>query len=335
MSVQTPFMCSLLKLIDWFEQSNQSITDAEGHQVRGVPGWALFAGTSLAPEDASAWTESTGYAGMYPAPCGDDRVAVALEEDEDPGRYRYRCPETFRIKYVMAVDIAVYCVKSSKFLNQIATLLDIPQALRRGIDVPAIDGVLWHLGKTRIGAALVDVWFVRELAKRTSEVLQHFQSSALADQGLILTSGRSLPDFVSSPRQYRIVPLAEVIVERRLPPILDVDLIHRLMAAPAGQTLQKSLPIRFDAYSNTLVIATKSIKPWAIKGKRQVAVVQYLFDQACVGRWWIPAHEILAAVYGVQKLGRSQRIQNIFAGNTVWDDYIGNDGKGRYGFLLD
>lgn len=326
---------SLLELLDWFERSNQSITDAGGQRLRGVPGWDLFACTSLSREDASEWMQCTGYAGLYPAPLGDDRVAVELEEDEDPGRYRYRCPETFRIKYVMSADVGVYCVTPSKFLNQIATLLDIPQALRSGIDGPAIDGVLWQLGKARIGVALVDVWFARELAQRTGDVLQHFQSAALPDQGLILTSGRSLPGFVPPPRQYHVVPVDEVLVERAATPILDVDLIHRLMAAPPGQSLQKSLPVRFDPYSNTLVIATKSTKPWAIKGKRQVAVVQYLFEQACLGRWWVPAHEILAAVYGPKKLGRSQRIQSIFAGNTVWEHYIGNDGKGQYGFLLD
>jgi len=335
MPAQTLSTPSLLELAGWFERSSQSTTDGQGQRLRGIPGWDLFGGSSLSRGEAMAWTECTGYAGMYPAPCGDDLVAVELNEDEDPGRYHYRCPETFRIKYVPAADVGVYCVRPSEFLNQIATLLGIAQALRRGIDAPAIDGVLWHLGKTRIGAALVDVWFVRELAQRTRDVLRYFQSPSLPDQGLILTSGQRLPDFISLPRQYRIVPVNAVILERATSPILDVDLIHRLMTAPAGQTVQKSLPVRFDSYSSTLVIATKQIEPWAIKGKRQIAVVQYLFEQACVDRWHVPAHEILAFVYGAQKVGRSQRIQNIFAGNPVWQDYIGSDGNGMYGFVLD
>lgn len=125
------------------------------------------------------------------------------------------------------------------------------------------------------------------------------------------------------------------LVDYAIKPHVDIDMIHRMLLAPSGSKLEKSLPVRFDRYSNTLVIATKSDKPWPIKGARQVAVVSHLFEQLENNRRWVPAHEILAAVYGPKKSGRSQRIQNIFSGNSIWEDYIAGDGSGHYGFKLD
>ena len=129
--------------------------------------------------------------------------------------------------------------------------------------------------------------------------------------------------------------MAIALVDYAAMPHFDIDLIHRLLLAPSGSKAEKSLPVRFDPYSNTLVIATKFDKPWAIKGTRQVAVVSHLFDQFSNGRRWVPAREILDAVYGQTKSGRSQRIQNIFSGNLVWEDYIVSNGNGQYGFNLD
>lgn len=326
---------SLLELIDLFEQSSQSITDAEGQRLRGVPGWDLSRRTALSGHDLAIWTECIGYAGCYPAPCGDESVMVDIEEDDESGRYRYRCPETFRKKYLPAEMAAVYAISTKKFLNYLADLLAIPQALRQDIAAPVIDNVLWNLGKMRIADALVNVWLARGLAPSVERVFDHFQTASLPEQGLIFTTGSALPSIVHPPRNYRIIPISQVVVDNVVNPHIDVDLIHRLLLASPGTRVEKSLPVKFDPYSNTLVIATKSHKPWTIKGVKQVAVVRYLFEQYSNGRRWVPAHEILTAVYGNKKSGRSQRIQNIFSGNTQWEDYIANDGNGQYGFNLD
>ncbi|KVC62679.1 hypothetical protein WI72_09530 [Burkholderia ubonensis] len=326
---------SLLELIDLFEQSSQSITDTEGQRLRGVPGWELSRRTALSAHELATWTECVGYAGGYPAPCGDETVMVDIEEDDDPGQYRYLCPDTFRTRYLPAAIAAVHVVSAAKMLHCVADLLEIPQALRGGIAAPAIEGVLWQLGRTRIADAQVDVWLVRDLATQVEQILTHFRQASLPGRGLILTTGQALPEIVSPPRDYRIVPIHDVLVEHAVSPHIDVDLIHRLLLAAPGTRIEKSLPVRFDPYSSTLVIATKSDRPWTIKGQRHIAVVRYLFEQLSNGRRWVPAHEILAAVYGAQKSGRSQRMQNLFSGNTVWEDYIANDGDGQYGFNLD
>jgi hypothetical protein len=123
---------SLLELIDLFEQSSQSITDAEGQRLRGVPGWELSRRKTLSDRDLSAWTECVGYAGCYPAPCDDESVMVDIEEDDESGRYRYRCPETFRIKYISTEVAAVRSVTATKLLSYLADLLIIPQVNRPG-----------------------------------------------------------------------------------------------------------------------------------------------------------------------------------------------------------
>lgn len=326
---------SLLELIDLFERSSHAVADGDGQRLRGVPGWDLSRRVALSDRDLAAWTERIGYAGSYLVPRGDERVPVDIEEDDDPGRYRYRCPETFRTKYVSAELVGVHGVVDSKLLNYVADLLGVPLAQRSGIAAPAIEGVLWRLGKIRIADAQVDAWLVRGLSSLTDKVFEHLRAASLPDQGLIFTTGQPLPDIVLPPRAYRIVPTASALVDYAIKPHFDIDLIHRLLLAPSGSKVEKFLPVRFDRYSNTLVIATKSDKPWAIKGPRQVSVVSHLFEQFANGRRWVPAHEILDAVYGPKKSGRSQRIQNIFSGNSIWEDYIAGDGKGHYGFNLD
>ena len=111
--------------------------------------------------------------------------------------------------------------------------------------------------------------------------------------------------------------------------------IHRILVAAPGAKLEASLPVRFDPYSKTLVIATKSSKPWPIKGAKQLDAVRYLFEQFENGRRWVPAGEILTAVYGTKESGRSRRMQNLFSGNTFWEDYIVNNDDSEYGFNLE
>lgn len=99
-------------------------------------------------------------------------------------------------------------------------------------------------------------------------MFEHFLAASLPDQGLIFTTG-PLPDIIVPPRSYCIVPIVTALVDYAIKPHvdIDIDMIHRLLLAPSGSKVEKSLPVRFDRYSNTLVIATKSCKPWAIKAR--------------------------------------------------------------------
>jgi len=326
---------SLLELIELFERSSAAVVDFDGQRLRGVPAWDSSVRAMLSDRDLSAWLQRIGVAGSYPAPCGDEHAPVELVEDSNPERYCYRCPETFRTKYVAADLVGVHAVVETKLLHYLADVMAIPQAHRIGVGAPAIDGTLWRLGRMRVGQVQVDTWLSRGLLRSVEAVFAQLRQPALPEKGLVFTTGRALPDLVAPPRAYHIVPIIDTLVDHADQPTLDVDLIHRLLQAPAGSPLEKSLPVRFDPYSNTLVIATKSNKPWAIKGARQVAVVKHLFAQFVNDRRWVPAYEILDEVYGSQELGRSQRIQNIFSGNSIWQDYITGDGKGHYGFNLD
>ena len=161
-----------------------------------------------------------------------------LTEDDQADRYRYRCPETFRWKSVPAAEVAIYSVRPAAILSTIADLLGIAQALRKGIDAPLLDDALWHLGKARIGHALTDVWLVRGLAHSIEEVFRHFSQTSLPDQGLILSSGGVLPQFVRPPRSYRFASLREAIVNYVATPCIDMDLLHRiLVGAVVGTSL--------------------------------------------------------------------------------------------------
>jgi hypothetical protein len=103
-------------------------------------------------------------------------------------------------------------------------------------------------------------------------VFEHSPAASLPDQGLIFTTG-PLPHIIVPPRSYCIVPIVTALLDYAIKPHvdididIDIDIIHRLLLAPSGSKVEKSLPVRFDRYSNTLVIATKSGKPWAIKAR--------------------------------------------------------------------
>lgn len=325
---------SLLELIDLFERSIHAVAGADGQRLRGVPGWDLARRGVLTDRELSVWTQRIGIAGSYSVACDHERVPVAIEEDDDPGRYRYRCPETFRTKFVAAAQVGIHAVDEAKLLNYLADLLAIPQAHRRGITTSAIDGVLWNLGKMRVGNVLVDVWIVRGLTTCINQVFAHFQTPSLPEQGVIFTTGQALPEIVPPPRSYRIIPITDVLMDKTAKPSIDTDLIHRLLLAPSGSKEVKSHPVRFDPYCNTLIIATKADKPWPIKGTKQIAVVQHLVEQFESGRARVPAGELLIAAYGSRAATKGKRVANIFSGNLVWEDYIEHDDDG-YGIKLD
>ena len=324
----------LLELLELFEQSSQPIGDAEGQRLHGVPGSHMVDRTSLTADEISAWTERVGYVGSYPADFGDECVPVDLQEDDAPDRYWYRCPETFRKKYVSAANAAVYAVFAPKILNHIADLLGIPQALRRMINKPAIEGVLWQLGEARIGPGRIQVWFARGLSDSVNAIFRHFRSLTLPEQGLILFTGDPLPEFVRPPRNYRFASMRQALVDYVTTPFIDMNLLHRILTSPADGTPSSVLAVHFDVGSSVLTIRTKK-EQWHIKGERQSAAVAYMYEQACQDRWLLDAAEILDAAYPDKQSGKSIRMQNLFSGNDQWKDYIANPEKGKYAFNLD
>jgi hypothetical protein len=227
---------SLLDLVDLFDQSSQSTIDAEGQRLYGVPGWVLSGISTLSDKQLEAWTDCVGYSAFFPAPSGEDRVAVEIEEDDDPDRYSYRCPETFRKKYIGSATVAVRSVRIPQFLNCVADLLEIPQALRRGIETAAVDNVLWNIGKMRVAGMQVDVWVARNLSLSMEEVFRHLQDRALPDQGVILSTGGKLPAIIDPPRQYRVIPIRDVLVRQVSSPHIDTD----LMSFPRNFVFQES-----------------------------------------------------------------------------------------------
>ena len=62
---------SLLDLIKLFEQSVQQVVDEDGQILTGIPGWKLSQYETLDAGGISEWCDCIGYAGYYPAPCGN------------------------------------------------------------------------------------------------------------------------------------------------------------------------------------------------------------------------------------------------------------------------
>lgn len=327
-------MPSLLELVNVFERSGVGIPGSSGDSQRGMGRWDMQRISPVIARELEPWLECIGYASQMWVDCGDDRVEVELEETCDPAFYRYRCPETFRYVPIAADQVAINTVTPAKFLHVMADWLAIPKALRKGIDAPAIEQVLWYLGKASLGAAHVDIWLVRNLPWWRDDVFEYLSSPTLPNLGIVLSTSRPQAKSVSPPRQYRIVPLEAIWVQGVETPAIDKVMLYQCLNYAPGNPLPKTLPVHWDSHTQTLSLNTRSEKPWVIKGDKQAAAVNYLYQQALNDRWWVPAYEILQAVYPSQTMGRSARMQNLFRGNPLWELYLARDGHGHYGFRM-
>jgi hypothetical protein len=326
---------SLLELSNLFERSRIGITSTEGEYLRGIPRWEMQRLPPVLAKKIQPWLDCIGYARQILVDRGDDRVEVDLMETDERDIYQYRCPETFRMKLIPASEVAVHAVNPGRFLHHIAELLAIPMAFRKGIETPAIDGVLWHLGKASLGSAHVDIWLARGLAGSAEDVFEQLNSASLPDRGLVLTTGKPISKLIRPPRDYRVVLLSDVLIHSMAEPAIDKTVLYQCLIQTPGSPLQKTLPVQWDAINQTLTINIRTLKPWVIRGKKQAAAVDYLFKQAMNGRDWLPAQEILNAINPNAKTARAPRMQSLFSGTVDWTNYITTNGKGHYGFKLD
>ena len=325
---------SLLELATLFERSGLGITSTEGEWLHGIPRWDMQRIASVIAKEIEPWLDCVGYAGEIRVDRGDDWVEVDLQESNEPGMYHYRCPETFRIKPIPASEVAVFAVNPGRFLHRIAELLAIPMALRKGIEAPAIDGVLWHLGKASLGSVQVDIWFARGLALHVEAVFEQLSLPTHPALGIVLITGLPLSGAIKPPRDYRVVSLNDVLIPSVTEPAIDKTVLYQCLIQIPGTQVHQSMPVHWDPYTKTLTLNTRPIPPWVIKGAQQAAVVDYLYRQWLAGRPWIQAQEILKAIYSHNTIRRSMRIPDLFSGNTQWENYLVNNGNGQYGFNL-
>lgn len=322
----------LLDLIKLFEQSVQQVVDEDGQVLTGDPGWKLRQYETLNVEQISEWCDCIGYAGYYPAPCGNEHCGVDVFPDDESDNYLYRCPETFRLRSIEPAEIAIYSPREKLFLNAVADLLDIPMVHRSGIAQPDIQATLWRLGKVRVGHALTDVWVVRGLVFSLETVFQRLQQTDLSDLGIILTTGNPLSRIITVPRHYRILPIKEVIDSTQNVARIDMERLSRLVTGANFIDENPMSPVHFDEYTNTLTIRTNPT-PWVIKGPKQAAAIKYMAEQAYKGRWELSAAEILKTVNGNKTHGICRRIPSLFNGNDAWHGYITNLRRGVWGFI--
>lgn len=323
----------LPELLELFEQSGHPQVTREGRSVPGVPGWALPDCFSRDQRGLQQWFDEVGEAGAIQVST-DDGPVVAVLEDDDLGDCTYRCPVTFKRRRLPRQQGALYSVREQPLLTYLADLLSIPQAHRNGITSPAIDRILWQLGRARIGTYHTDIWVARNLHENIDDVFRYLDDPRRPDQGVILTTSAETPARFAIPRRYRFIPISRVINIDGQTVAIDTDLLHRHMTSPAGAAHRPRLPVDYDEFNGILKISGK--EDWVIEGDVQRGVVHYLFDAYCNNRKAVKAAEILKAVgCGGTQFGKSQRMQDIFSGNPRWRNYLCTTERGMYTFKLD
>jgi hypothetical protein len=323
----------LLDLLDLFERSGHPQVTREAVSLPGVPGWALSEYSSLDQHAVMEWFDQIGDAGSFQVSTDEGPVTVPLEDDEQ-GACMYRCPVTFKAHRLPADKGVLYSIRPQRLLNQLADLLSIPQAHRNGIVRPAIDGVLWRLGQTRIGVIHTDIWIARNLHENLDDVFRYLEDPRQPDQGVILTTSADLPTRQTTPRRFCFVSISRVISGTGSPTSIDTDLVHRIMTSPSGTDLRPSLPVEYDEFNGILKISGKA--PWEIHGAAQRGVVHYMYGQYLNNRTTLQSAEILKSVgRGGDQYGGARRIQDIFSGNPKWKQYIHTVERGKYAFKTD
>jgi hypothetical protein len=229
---------SLLELIDLFDRSSHAVA----RWRRSAPAWRARLGSvgpfgAVRPRSRGVDRPHRLCRQLSGSLCGDERVPVDLEEDDDPGRYRYRCPETFRTK----VRRGRAGRRSCRRRREAAELLGGPARRSAGATnrhhgaryrwravAPRQDAHCRRSGR-RLGRPGTLV--IHRSGVSSISVLR-----PLPDQGLIFTTGQGLPDIVVPPRAYRIVPIARACTRRlhAIKPNIDIDLIHRHRCWPPG-----------------------------------------------------------------------------------------------------
>jgi len=322
---------SLLDLIPVFDQGRCEVLGFDGVRLRGVPAWQLADRLSHSDTDHRDWLATAGIASYFPADAGDQYASVDLEPTDDPDIYSYRCPATFELVTIRATKAAVVMVPEQRFLNLIADLLNIPSALRSDISKPLHDGTLWRLGKARIDQAHLECWLARDVATSLQQVVEHFRDPTLPDQGIVLLTGRALPPLIQAPRNYRFVLLSDALRQDSETPLLDFDLLRRLIATPHGASLKPALAVELNDITRTLKIRSIN-EPWQITGNDHWAAVKYMHDQFLAGRMRLKPGEVLNAVFKGRAQGRSKTLASLFKGNRHWKTYLHQPEKGEVCF---
>ena len=323
----------LPELLELFELSGHPQVTREGHGIPGVPGWALPDCFSRDEQGLQQWFDEVGEAGTIQVPT-DDGPVVAVLEDDETGDCTYRCPVTFKRRRLPRHQGALYSVREQPLLTYLADLLSVPQAHRKGIASPAIDRILWQLGRARIGTYHTDIWIARNLHENIDEICRYLDDPRRPDQGVILTTSAELPDRLTTPQRYCFIPISQVIIIDGESIAIDTDLLHRRMTSPSGADHRPRLPVDYDEFNGILKVRGK--EDWVIEGDIQRGVVHYLFGAYCSNRTAVKAAEILKAVgCGREQFGKSQRMQDVFSGNPRWRDYLHTVERGMYAFKLD
>lgn len=328
----TPSTHLLLDLIALFERSAVLQAVRDGSPLPGVLGSEVARMPSIGASEREAWLNQVGDAAAISVATDEGPVVVEIE-DSDDGAF-YRCPTTFRQRMLTDDQATLYAVDDPKFLNYLADLLAIPQAHRRGIAKPAIDGKLWCLGKARVGTLHTDVWIVRDLHGSYEEIFRYLSDSSQPDQGVVLTTSTGLPERLERPRRYCLVSLADVVSEVADQTAIDGQMIFRCMTSTTGADMRPSLPVEYDEFNGVLCINGK--EPWTIDGPTQRGIVHQLYDAYCKGHEAVKASVLLKAVgCGGDQYGKSKRMQDVFSGNPKWKQYLHTVERGKYAFKLD
>lgn len=327
MSAVSPPM--MHRLIEAFEASVDTRISLDGQVLMGFPRWRV---PRLLGNDHDAirerYIDVVGYAGSYMTYFGDERVDVDLEEDDSSDTVMYLCPETMGWQRLPIEDVQVWQIKERQFLHEVADLLNIPQAQRRGIEQPLIDHALWKLGSAKLSEGFhIPVLVARSLGLHLDQIL-----SVLATQppSLVLCTSRQLLEYW--PPGVRVCRLADAIIPHLEKPTLDVKWLYQQAIGDLnGSNVPDNFPVQYD--DATQVLSIRGKPDWRLKGAKQPKAIQHMIQQALIGRWKLSSKEILDATKSNGQVGGSRTMSSLFK-NTPWEDYIVNVTRGMYSFNL-
>lgn len=136
--------------------------------------------------------------------CGDDHI-VDLEFDRAVEQWRYYCGSVGFVP-VHRDEVVTYRFDLSWLTAQLGQLLGI----RRLEQACLIDDVIWRLGTARLDQRFWTAILVRDVHLHLDAILHRLQLTGRGNPGLVLVSGKNVPQRVVLPNDYRWLPLRQL-----------------------------------------------------------------------------------------------------------------------------
>lgn len=249
-----------------------------------------------------------------------DSTTAMVEIDFEGNGYCYLHPEDGYVP-LSPERLRSWNLNLPRLAGLIAHLLGMPASFR---PVPLVEGLLWDLGRPRLGRKTIPVLFavrLGEIAVR-EQIRRELGLRRGAPSALVLTSGWSIASDVTLPTVSRIVPVVDVLdkqvsVTKTSPGMLDLVRLGALADPRPLYAEAVGGPVQCGPDGAWLRIGSRHYT----FTRKQPAIIRLLYEAWERGDEWVSETWVLA-----QAEYDSKRLHDAFKTHPQWREVIEVEG---------